>query len=348
MTHIDTNKPVLVTGATGYVAGWIVKELLEMGVTVHAPIRNPDNREKTKHLDALVQKFGGAIKYFKADLLQEGSYDEAMEGCELVFHTASPFSLKVKDPQRDLVDPALKGTRNVLSSVERNESVKRVVLTSSCAAILGDNKDIIDYKGQVATEENWNESSSLAHNPYSYSKTLAEKAAWAMARAQGRWDLVVVNPSLVIGPGLNPNGTSESFHIVRQLGNGEMKFGAPDLHIGVNDVRDLAMAHVQAGFTPEAEGRHIIQAKALSLLDLANMLREKYGDKYPLPRRTLPKWLVWLMAPTVGVTRKFVKNNIGYEWKVDGSKSVRELGISYRPVKESISEMFDQLFSVGS
>ena len=109
----------MVTGATGYVAGWIVKRLLDEGITVHAPVRNPDNGESIRYLNAIADESGGKIKYFKADLLKEGSYDEPMEGCELVFHTASPFINTVKNPQKDLVDPALIGTKNVLSSVNR-------------------------------------------------------------------------------------------------------------------------------------------------------------------------------------------------------------------------------------
>lgn len=228
MTKIDKSKPVMITGATGYVAGWIVKKLLEEGITVHAPIRSPENKEKTKYLDELAAKSSGNIKYFKADLLQENSYDEAMKDCELVIHTASPFALQIENPQKDLVDPALKGTKNVLNSVNKTDSVKRVVLTSSCAAIYGDSKDLLETPNQIFTEEIWNTSSSLKHNPYSYSKTVAEKAAWELNKVQNRWDLVVVNPSLVLGPGINPNASSETFKIIKQMGDGSLKMGAPD------------------------------------------------------------------------------------------------------------------------
>ena len=114
METIDKTKPVLVTGATGYVAGRLVEKLLSEGMTVHAAVRNPSDTEKTKYLDALASSLPGTIKYFKSELLDEGSYDEAMKDCEVVFHTASPFVRSVKDPQKDLVDPAKKGTRNVL------------------------------------------------------------------------------------------------------------------------------------------------------------------------------------------------------------------------------------------
>ena len=186
MYTIDTSAPVMITGATGFVAGWIVKELLEAGVTVHAPVRDPSNPEKLKYLNAIADNSPGEIKFFKADLLDEGSYADAMADCAAVFHTASPFIVDVKDPQKELVDPAQLGTRNVLEEANRTPSVKRVVLTSSCAAIYGDNIDMQKTPNGVFTEEIWNTSSSLTHNAYSYSKPVAEKEAWKIADAQDR------------------------------------------------------------------------------------------------------------------------------------------------------------------
>ena len=347
MKNIDKNKPVMVTGATGYVAGWIVKKLLEEGMTVHAPVRDPESKEKLQYLNAIAEQSPGNVTYFKADLLAEGSYDEAMQGCELVFHTASPFINAVKDPQKDLVDPAVKGTRNVLESANRTKSVQRVVLTSSCAAIIGDAKDCDDYPSGVATEKNWNTTSSLDHQAYSYSKTLAEQEAWKIAKVQSRWDLVVVNPSLVLGPGINPKGTSESFNLVRQLGDGSMKSGVPDFSIGAVDVRDLAEAHFRAGYTPEAEGRHIISAANTSLIELSAILYKKYGKTYPFPQKVLPKFLVWLMAPLAGFKRKMISRNVGYRWQVDNSKSQKALGLTYRPLETSIVDFFQQMIEHG-
>ena len=162
----------------GDVAGELVKQLLAAGVSVHAAVRDPSNEAKVAHLKAM----GGNLKLFKADLLEPGSYDEAMAGCLMVFHTASPFTYNIKDPQRDMVDPALKGTENVLASVQHTASVKRVVLTSSCVAIYGDAVDIASYPGGVMTEEQWNHSSTLTHQTYSYSKTVAERRAWEIDR----------------------------------------------------------------------------------------------------------------------------------------------------------------------
>lgn len=345
---ITTNKdaPVLVTGATGYVAGWIVKKLLDEGYTVHAPVRDPKNAGKVKHLDALAADASGTIKYFKADLLEDGSYDEAMAGCEVVLHTASPFTTKVKDAQKELVDPALKGTQNVLDAANRCDSVKRVVLTSSCAAIYGDNVDVTHAPGGILTEEVWNTTSSVDYNPYYYSKTVAEKKAWEMAEAQDRWKLVVINPSLVIGPGINAHATSESFDILKTLVSGEMKVGAPLVGMGTVDVRDVAEAHYQAAFKPEANGRHILSSSNTDILELAAKLKENYGQ-YPLPSRELPKTLLWLAGPLTGYSRTFIKRNFGYRWQADNSKAKQELGLTFRPLQQSLEEMLAQLIETG-
>jgi len=194
MTEIDKSKPVMITGATGYVAGWIVQKLLDEGLTVHAPVRDPENAEKLQYLNEIAAKAPGTLKFYQADLLDEGSYADAMAGCQIVFHTASPFKIDVADPQKELIDPAQLGTRNVLEEVNRTESVERVVLTSSCAAIYGDNADLQKTPNGIFTEDIWNTSSSLDHSPYSYSKMLAEKEAWEINEKQNRWDLVTVNP----------------------------------------------------------------------------------------------------------------------------------------------------------
>ena len=348
MTQIDETKPVMLTGATGYLGGQIAKNLLDKGLTVHAPIRSPEKKEKTKYLDEVAANSPGEIVYFKADLMDNGSYNEAMKECELVIHSASPFINQVKDAQKELIDPALKGTENVLTSAQNTDSVKRVVLTSSCAAIYGDAKDIIDYPNQTMTEDIWNTTSSVKQAPYNYSKTVAEKKAWEITESQDKFDLVVINPSFILGPGINPKGTSESFNIMKQMGDGSFKMGAPDLNIGCVDVRDVAEAHYRAGFMPEANGRNICSAENLSFMKLADMLRPNFGEKYPLPKKYLPKWLMKLMAPMVGIPRQFVRDNVGYPWKADNSKIKKELNMEFRPIKGTVNEFFAQIEETGA
>ncbi len=349
MYEINTSSPVMMTGATGFVAGWIVKGLLDAGATVQAAVRDADNPQKTRHLREMADDSPGNIKFFKADLLLPGSYSEAMQDCCVVFHTASPFTSDVEDPQKELVDPAQLGTRNVLEQANETDSVKRVVLTSSCAAIYGDNADVAKAPGGVLTEEIWNTSSSLEHQAYSYSKTVAEKEAWKIADAQDRWKLVVINPSLVMGPGTRSKSTSESFSLMKQMGDGSMKSGAPRWGIGVVDVRDLAQAHIAAAYHPEATGRHIISGSDTDFLKLASCLLEKYGNNYPIPRKPIPKWMVWLLGPILNknMTRKAVSLNVNIPWKADNSKSIRELGVSYRPLKTTAEDMFQQMIDSG-
>jgi dihydroflavonol-4-reductase len=345
MTKIDKNKPVMITGATGYVAGWIVKKLLDKGLTVHAPVRDPENAQKLQYLNKIAEDAPGTIKFFKADLLDEGSYAEAMAGCQIVFHTASPFKIDVADPQQELIDPAKLGTRNVLEEVNRSPSVERVVLTSSCAAIYGDNADLQKTQNGIFTEGIWNTSSSLQHQPYSYSKTIAEKEAWKINEKQDRWELVTVNPTLVIGPGINPYATSESFNLIKQFGDGTMKAGAARVGFGVVDVRDLAEAHFKAAFTPGAKGRYIISGHNTDFPKMAEALLDKFGNDYPIPRKVMPKWLVWLVAPMVNkaMTLKWVSRNVNLSWKGDNSKGVRDLGMQYRPMTESMIDFFQQM-----
>lgn len=346
MTVIDKSKPVLVTGATGYVAGWLIKQLLEDGFAVHAAVRNPDDKNKLAHLDKIAANSKGSIRYFKSDLLTKGSYTEAMKDCELVFHTASPFITDVKDPQKDLIDPAVLGTQNVLESANATASVKRIVLTSSCAAIYTDAIDCQKAPNGTLTEEVWNTTSSLSYQPYSYSKTLAEKKAWEIAGKQSQWDLVTINPSFVMGPMLNPKGTtSESFNILKQVGDGTMKAGVPMMGIGLVDVRDVANAHVLAGFTPAAKGRYITSAHNTNFLEMALALQEKFGDKFPLPKKALPKWLLMIVGPMANklFTRQFIRNNVNIEWKADNSKIKNELKINFLPLKKSMEDGFQVL-----
>ena len=340
---IDTTHPVMVTGATGYVAGWIVKELLETGCTVHAPVRDPDNTRKLAYLNAIAEASKGEIKFFKADLMEPGSYAAAMKGCGTVFHTASPFTLDVKDPQKELIDPALTGTKNVLESVNKTKSVKRVVLTSSCAAIYADAKDCASAPDGTLTEEIWNTTASLEYQPYSYSKTLAEKAAWEIANTQERWDLVTINPSFVMGPPIGGKPTSESFNFMQKLGDGDYKTGAPRFGIGVVDVRDVAKAHLAAAFIPKANGRHITSGHNTDIFEMFKLLKGQFGKDYGIPKSAAPKFLVWLIGPFMGIDRKVVSNNVNHVWKADNSKSINELEISYHPLKETMEDMFQYM-----
>jgi nucleoside-diphosphate-sugar epimerase len=350
MTQIDKTKPVMVTGANGYVATWLVKKLLDEGMTVHAAVRDPKNVKKIEHLIEAAANSKGEIKFFKGDLNIPGSYKEAMEGCELIYHTASPFSMEVKNPLKELIEPAVNGTENVILSANETPSVKRIVVTSSCAAIYTDAIDTVNAPGGKLTEDVWNTTSSIDYQPYSYSKTLAEKKAWELAEKQERWDLVTINMSLVLGPALNAqNATSESINILKMLGGGEMKMGAPKMGIGLVDVRDVAEAHFKAGYTPEAKGRYITSAHNTDFLEMGTVLLPKYGADFPLPKKALPKWLLMIVGPMANklFTRKFIRNNVNIPWNADNSKIKNDLGMTFRPMKETMEDSFQVLIDEG-
>jgi dihydroflavonol-4-reductase len=346
--QIDRSKPVLVTGATGYVAGWVIKRLLQEGLTVHGTVRDASNTKRLQYLYDLAAGTQGKLELFSADLTVEGSFAEAMAGCSTVFHIASPYQISVEDPQRDLIEPAVGGTRNVLEEVNRTPSVTRVVVTSSCAAIYGDNADLEETPDGVFTEEIWNTSSSPTHQPYSYSKTMAEKEAWKIHDAQDRWRLVVMNPPGIFGPGVRVHTGAESFNIMTQLGDGTMAAGAPRMGFGVVDVRDVAEAHLRGAFLPEAEGRFVLAAHNTGLLEVGRLLAAKYPD-YPLPTRAMPKFLLWLVGPMVNkaFTRKVISRNMNLPWKGDNTKSREKLGMTYRPLEETMQDHFVQLIDEG-
>jgi dihydroflavonol-4-reductase len=344
--QIDAEKPVLVTGASGYVASWIIRYLLEDGYTVRGTVRNPDKASGLEHLHVLAEAHPGRLTLHKADLLDEGSYAQAMQGCELVIHTASPFLLgRVRDPEAQLVRPALEGTRNVLGSVNATPSVKRVVLTSSVVAIHGDN---IDMKGRGPfTEADWNTTSRPDHQPYPYSKTVAERAAWEIAEAQDRWDMVTIHPGLVLGPALTTASKSGSMTTMKSFIDYSLAAGAPDIALGMVDVRDVARAHILAGFTPIAHGRYITNARTITMLGIGRILRKQFGPSYPFPYTTIPKPMFRLVAPVAGFTREFVDKNAGYPLDFDNSRSIAELGLAYRAPEDTIADHFQQMIDDG-
>ena len=347
MKTIDKNKPILVTGGTGYLASWIVKQLLEDGLNVHTTVRDKSNQHKYQHLLDIEKESKGKLNIFEADLLIDHSFQKAMADCELVIHTASPFKITgIKNAEKELVQPALQGTRNVLFTANDTHSVKRIVLTSSIAAMVGDTADIDELNKGITTEKSWNATSSSDHQPYSYSKTMAEKEAWKITEKQGRWDLVVINPGFILGPSLSKRSDSTSIDLMIQLYSGKFKNGAPAGDQAIVDVRDVAHAHILAGLTPSASGRHLTAAHQKDFLEIAKVIKNKYPN-YPLPKKYVPKWLFKLIGPLMGFSRKYVSKNVGYNFVFDNSYVKQDLKIDFRPFEKTISDHFEQLLKDG-
>ncbi|GMP87972.1 hypothetical protein CsSME_00040133 [Camellia sinensis var. sinensis] len=272
-------KTVCVTGGSGFIASWLVKLLLQRGYTVRASVRDPSDPKKTEHLLAL----DGAkerLHLFKGNLLEEGSFDSMVNGCDGVFHTASPCFLTTSDPQKELINPALKGTLNVLGSCAKSPTVKRVVLTSSTAAVecIGRPRTPNEI-----TDETWFSDPEFCKENklwYHLSKTLAEDAAWKFAKEKCI-DMVVINPSIVIGPLLQPTLNASSAAIL-ELINGSQTY--PNVSYGWINVKDVANAHIQAYEIPSASGRYCLVERIAHYSEVVKILHELYPS-FQLPRK---------------------------------------------------------------
>ncbi|KAH9789855.1 Epimerase domain-containing protein [Citrus sinensis] len=302
-------KVVCVTGASGYIASWLVKLLLSRGYTVKASVRDPNDPKKTRHLLAL-DGASERLQLFKANLLEEGSFDSIVDGCDGVCHTASPFYHDAKDPQVELLDPAVKGTLNVLNSCAKFPSIKRVVLTSSMAAVLNTGKP---RTPDVVVDETWFSDPELW---YPLSKTLAEDAAWKFAKEKSI-DLVTINPAMVIGPLLQPT-LNTSAAAVLSLIKGAQTY--PNVTFGWVNVKDVANAHIQAFEVPSANGRYCLVERVSHYSEIVNIIRELY-PAFQLPEKCADDKP---HVPTYQVLKEKVKN----------------LGIEFIPVEFPLAEDF--------
>lgn len=343
------NKTILVTGAAGYMASWVVAQLLDKGYRVHGTVRHLQDRGKTQHLRDLATRHPGRLELFEADLMASGSFDTAMAGCSVVIHTASPYFLdKPKEPQRQLINPARNGTLNVLDSVNRTGSVRRVVLTSSVVALYNDACDVAATARHIVQESDINANKDPHHNTYAYSKTIAEQAAWEVSAQQDRWDQVTIHPGAIFGPSLSRRVDATSVSMMIQFLNGSFRTGVPKLWLGLVDVRDVAAAHVKAALLPEASKRYIVVAESLRMLEIARRIRHgelNIPDK--LPRTEVPKALMWLIAPWVGMQRKYVARNVNYPIDFNNQRSKDELGLRYHATADTLKDHCRQIVTDG-
>lgn len=324
-------KVVCVTGASGFIASWLVKLLLQRGYFVNGTVLDLNDGTQTDHLLAL-EGAKERLHLFEADLLVEGSFDYAVSGCEGVFHTASPVNFDVKDPQGDVLDPAIKGTLNVLSSCKKCPSVRRVVLTSSMAAVAYSGKS---RTSEVVIDESWfsdvkicmqsdciTSSAILQQKWYAVSKTLAEEAAWKFAKENGI-DMVVLNPGMVIGPMLQPT-LNASVAVLLKLINGTTYPNSTMMWV---HVKDVATAHISAFEIPSANGRYCLVETVAHLSEIVKMLQEIYPS-LSLPDRCADDKP---FAPTCQVSKEKAKS----------------LRVEYTPLKACLMETLERLKEKG-
>lgn len=333
----------LVTGGSGFVGCHVVQQLLQDGYPVHATVRSLANESKLQPMKLLQRQYPGQLQLFEADLLTPGSFDAAMDGCSVVHHVASPFLLpeKIKDGRKQMLEPALRGTQNVLASVDKAKSVRRVVMTSTVGAIFGDYIDVLSMKDQTLSEAYFNTSSTIENNPYHYAKVEAEKEAWRICEAQGRWSLVTINPGMILGPSLTPASDSGSLFLLDEMFKGYFFYGMPDLSLTTVDVREVARAHINAANSPQARGRYILAEKEMmSFVAISRIIRKLHKRPYLLPKHQVPNAVVKMIGPFFGLTQDYIRKHLGIRFKVDNHRSVDELGIVYRPIEETLRDHY--------
>jgi nucleoside-diphosphate-sugar epimerase len=335
---------VLVTGGSGFIGCHCILQLLAAGHRVRTTVRS---LKRECDVRAMLME-GGAepgdrLSFTAADLQNDAGWSEAVAGCEYVLHVASPLPPKLPKHEDDLIVPAREGTLRVLRA-SREAGVKRVVLTSSFAAIGYGHKS----QSTPFNETNWTELNARGVPPYVKSKTLAERAAWDfIANEGGNLELSVVNPVFVLGPVLGPD-YSTSILLVQRLMDGAMP-GCPRLYLGVVDVRDVADLHIRAMTHPLAKGERFLAVAGdfMWLLDIAKVLKSRMGALAKrVPTRQLPDWLVRIAAmrdPAV----KLILPELGRMKNATNEKAKRMLGWAPRSNEESIVATAESLVRLG-
>uniref|UniRef100_UPI00082DB318 SDR family oxidoreductase n=1 Tax=Streptomyces lushanensis TaxID=1434255 RepID=UPI00082DB318 len=268
-----SNDTVLVTGGSGFLGGRVIAQALAEGHRVRTTVRSPAKATQVREdLKAMGADADDRLSFVEADLTADNGWAEAVAGCRYVLHTASPFPAGTPDHEDDLIIPAREGTLRVLRAA-RDEDVKRVVVTSSFAAI-GYGRPATE---RAFTEDDWTDPDSDIP-AYIKSKTLAEQAVWDFAEHEGNApELTVINPVGIFGPVTGPDH-STSINMITNLFGGTLH-GAPRLYFAVVDVRDAAELHLRAMSDPKAAGQRFIAAAgdAVSLHQIALAVRERLG-----------------------------------------------------------------------
>lgn len=335
---------VLVTGASGYVAGHVVQQLQEAGYKVRGTVRSLKNTDKVKHLYHLCPDAAHKLELVEADLTNPESWPPAVGGVTYVIHVASPFPITQPKREEDLIVPAVEGTLSVLRACAKTSSVKRVVMTSSCAAV---GWEVRHQDSQTRTEEDWSDTTRI--DTYSKSKTLAEKAAWDFVHDlpdDEKFELVVINPSLVLGPPLHGTVCS-SVDIMKKLLERQMPM-LPKMSFAIIDVRDVALAHIKAMTTPEAAGqRFICNNTNLWFSQMAILLKTVFGSQgYNVPTSVAPKVVLW-MGSIFDSSIKLVLPHVG-DMKVFANNKLKTvLGVQPREVRDTVIEMAYALIENG-
>ena len=335
---------VLVTGGSGFIGGHSILQLLAAGHQVKTTVRSLKREADVRAtLKANGADAGDRLSFFSADLDNDAGWKEAAAGCDYVLHVASPIPPGVPKHEDELIVPARDGALRVLKAA-REAGVKRVVLTSSMAAIAYGHKP----QKEPYSEKDWTDLNGRAIGAYPKSKTIAERAAWDfIAKEGGGLELSVVNPVFVQGPVLGAD-YSPSIMVVQRLMDGAMP-GCPKLYFAIVDVRDVADLHIRAMTDPAAKGERFIASAGdtISMLDMGKVLRARLGAAAKrVPAREIPNWVVRLVAMRDTAVKAIIPE-LGQIKHVTNEKANRVLGWQPRSNEEAIVAAAESLIRLG-
>ena len=334
-------KKLLVTGATGFIATHCILDLLNHGYQVRGTVRNLDSERQIRKVLEKHTPYIENLEIAQAELTDPHSWTVAMRGCHGVLHIASPVPVVQPKDADKVIRPALEGTMNVLKAA-KDLNVPRVVMTSSVSAVWGNGlKD-----SRVYSESDWTDTNHPEQSPYSVSKTLAEKAAWKFVKEQRNPELVVINPSVVLGPALESDYGS-SLTILYKLLKGKLPM-LPKLGFEIVDVRDVAILHRLAHESPEASGRRFLCSSGFRWLnEIAIYLRENFPEyRKKIAVRNMPNFLVKIYSFFDGSVKRFLPDlEIKKEMNVNAARSV--LGWNPRSPEKAIESGARSLIDLG-
>ncbi|XP_057427322.1 dihydroflavonol 4-reductase-like [Lotus japonicus] len=269
------SETVCVTGAAGFIGSWLVMRLIERGYTVRATIRDPANMKKVKHLLELPDA-KTKLSLWKADLAEEGSFDEAIRGCTGVFHVATPMDFESKDPENEVIKPTINGLLDILKACEKAKTVRRLVFTSSAGTV-----DVTEHPKPVIDETCWSDIEfclrvKMTGWMYFVSKTRAEQEAWKYAK-EHNIDFVSVIPPLVVGPFLMPTMPPSLITALSLITGNEAHYSIIKQGQYVH-LDDLCLAHIFLFENPKAQGRYMCSAYEATIHEVARMINKKYPE----------------------------------------------------------------------
>jgi dihydroflavonol-4-reductase len=334
-------KTVLVTGGSGFLGSWCVIELLRSGHTVRTTVRDLSREPDVRAAVASEVDAGDRLSVLAADLLEEGGWGQAVEGCDYVLHVASPFPPEQPKDPNDLIVPARDGTLRVLRA-SLDAGVERIVVTSSVAAVTGG----AEPASGPLTEQNWSDPDNPKMTPYARSKTVAERAAWDFMRERDSTEkLATVNPGAIVGPVLSDD-RSYSLEAIERLLRGMP--GVPRIGFSFVDVRDVADLQIRAMTDPEGGGERFIAVESFQwMADVAAMLRDRMGEAAAkVPTRTVPNLVVRGMAIFDPGIRSIV-GQLDRKTELSSEKAKALLGWAPRPTEDTVVDTAKSLIDKG-